>query len=73
MKKRTVVLMAACCMLLGACSSNTPTKTVEKAFDAGFAGVYQPFHGENGGSQRKVGFPCPLRDRHVFCIINLLF
>lgn len=33
MKKLTMMLMAACSFLLTACS-NTPTKTVEKAFDA---------------------------------------
>lgn len=34
MKKLTMMLMAACSFLLAACSSNTPTKTIEKAFDA---------------------------------------
>lgn len=43
MKKLTVMLMAACCMLLGACSSNTPTKTVEKAFDALIDGDYETY------------------------------
>lgn len=34
MKKLIMMLTAACGILLAACSSNTPTKTVEKAFDA---------------------------------------
>lgn len=34
MKKLIMMLTAACSILLAACSSNTPTKTVEKAFDA---------------------------------------
>lgn len=43
MKKLTVMLMAACSMLLIACSSNTPTKTVEKAFDALIDGDYETY------------------------------
>lgn len=43
MKKLTVVLMAACSMLLVACSSNTPQKTVEKAFDALIDGDYETY------------------------------
>ena len=43
MKKLTVVLMAACSMLLVACSSNTPKKTVEKAFDALIDGDYETY------------------------------
>lgn len=34
MKKLIMMLTAACSILLAACSSNTPTKTVEKTFDA---------------------------------------
>lgn len=43
MKKLTVMLMTACSMLLIACSSNTPTKTVEKAFDALIDGDYETY------------------------------
>lgn len=35
--------MTACSMLLIACSSNTPTKTVEKAFDALIDGDYETY------------------------------
>ncbi|WP_417128871.1 hypothetical protein [Phocaeicola sp.] len=34
MKKLIMMLAAACGLLLAACSSNTPTKAVEKALDA---------------------------------------
>lgn len=34
MKKLPILLLAVCSMLLAACSSNTPTKAVEKAFNA---------------------------------------
>ena len=43
MKKLTVMLMTACSMLLIACSSNTPTKTVKKAFDALIDGDYETY------------------------------
>lgn len=35
--------MTVCSMLLIACSSNTPTKTVEKAFDALIDGDYETY------------------------------
>lgn len=35
--------MTVCTMLLIACSSNTPTKTVEKAFDALIDGDYETY------------------------------
>lgn len=34
MKKLSILLLAVYSMLLGACSSNTPTQTVKKALDA---------------------------------------
>lgn len=43
MKKLIVMLMTVCTMLLIACSSNTPTKTVEKAFDALIDGDYETY------------------------------
>lgn len=43
MKKLIVMLMTVCSMLLIACSSNTPTKTVEKAFDALIDGDYETY------------------------------
>ena len=43
MKKLTMMLIAACGILLAACSSNTPTNTVEKAFDAMIKGDYETY------------------------------
>ncbi|WP_303241149.1 DUF4878 domain-containing protein [Phocaeicola plebeius] len=43
MKKITMMLIAACGILLAACSSNTPTNTVEKAFDAMIKGDYETY------------------------------
>ncbi len=43
MKKLIMMLTAACGLLLIACSSNTPTKAVEKAFDAIIDGDYETY------------------------------
>lgn len=43
MKKLIMMLTAACGILLAACSSNSPTKTVEKAFDAMIKGDYETY------------------------------
>lgn len=43
MKKLIMMLAVACGILLTACSSNTPTKTVEKAFDAMIKGDYETY------------------------------
>lgn len=58
MKKLSILFVAACSILLAACSSDTPTKSVEKAFDALVNGDYETyarsFYVEDKSNPQKV-------------------